>query len=114
MKTKLFVAVLLAIVVGFGACNSKDKVTLSSEKVILSFTVDGENWCSGTCGSAITKILPKGTTSLRFTPVLDISPKAQYAPQGEQDFSSPVTYTITAEDASSTQVTVTVNVSANQ
>jgi GH35 family endo-1,4-beta-xylanase len=109
MKNKLFLAILLAAVVGLGAC--KKDAELSSEKVILSFTVDGENWCSGTCGNAITKILSAGATTLSFTPVITVSPKAQYAPHGEQDFSKPVTYTITAEDGSLAEVIVTVTVS---
>src|SRR5690606_21913579 len=46
----------------------------------------------------ITATVPHGTVVTELTPNLTISEGASFDPQGPQDFSGPVTYTITAED----------------
>lgn len=52
-----------------------------------------------------------GTNVTSLTPTIDVSPGASYSPQGAQNFTSSVTYTVTAEDGITTQnwsITVTV------
>ncbi len=88
----------------------------SSEANITSFvfaeldpsvtaTIDGTN---------IMAELPTGTDVTALSPTIEVSDEATVAPaSGEaQDFSEPVTYTVTAEDGTTQEYTVTVSVPA--
>jgi len=99
----------------FLSCSSDDDATtLSSEKEILQFTVSG-----GTTGTinhdtnTITVTVPFGTDVTSVTPALSISENATYSPTGAQDFSSPVVYTITAQDGTEVQYTINVVPTSN-
>lgn len=75
----------------------------SSEKAILKFeipnqvnsTIDEEN-------HKISVVMPAGTDLTKLTPAIQISAGAAINPESEltQDFTDPVTYTVTAEDGS--------------
>ncbi len=54
--------------------------------------------------------VPSGTDITALTPSIAISEKASVSPTGAQDFSSPVTYTVTAEDGSKATYTVSLEI----
>ncbi len=85
---------------------------LSDAKEITSFVFPGQTGTSvfNSTGTAISVNLPFGTPITAVTPTITISPKAAISPSGSQDFSSSVTYTITAENGTTKTVVVTVTV----
>lgn len=86
----------------------------SSDAAILSFKVKiGEKDVEGTIdGDRISFIIPDGIEEKTFVPTITVSEKATISPASgvEQDFSSPVTYTVTSEDGIVTN-TYTVSIS---
>ena len=88
-------------------------VTISSEKQITAFGFD-EPPAAGVINETTKTIavdLPSGTNISMFTPVIEVSSKALVRPASgvTQNFIQPVIYTVTAEDGSKAQYTVTVN-----
>ncbi len=86
-------------------------VTTADAKDITQFTISSVDGVIG--GSHIAVSLPSGAlTSL--TPTIVVSAGASVSPENgvAQDFSSPVTYTVTAADSSTKTYTVTVTVGA--
>ena len=102
MKSRLFVVVLLAAVVGFGGCG-KDKK--SSDCLITSFTVDAKAWTVDNTAGTIIGNYEKGTVIGNLNPVIVASDKAKVTPTTAQDFSNgkEVTYTVTAENGKATK-----------
>ena len=84
----------------------------SAEKSILSFEVP--NGTSRITGTQIEVTVPYGTDVKTLTPTIIVSEKASVSPASDvaQNFSSPVIYTVTAEDGSQQTYTVTVVVAA--
>ena len=87
---------------------------LSSEAAITAFTfpeLDPEVTAT-ISGTDITATVPHGTDVTALSPSIAISEKATVNPASgvAQDFSSPVTYTVTAEDETEVVYTVTVTV----
>ena len=81
----------------------------TSDKDITSFVInDAPGSISDT---AITVDLPYGSAVTALTPVVAIT-GASYSPAGPQNFTSPVTYTVTAQDGSTKAYVVTVTVDA--
>jgi putative cell wall-binding protein len=81
----------------------------SSDKDITSFTLAG---VAGTIErTSINVTVPHGTDVTSLVPVIAHT-GANISPAGAQDFTSPVTYTVTAEDATTKSYTVTVTVLA--
>ena len=77
---------------------------------LLGFAIDGHQAEIDEAAKTVTLVLPHGTALTSLTPILTLSSGATYTPAGAQDFSAPVTYTVTSEDKSATaeyQVTVT-------
>lgn len=75
----------------------------SSEAAIKAFKVKvGELDIDGAIGAdnKITFVVPEETEGMKFVPTITISDKATITPASgvEQDFASPVTYTVTSED----------------
>lgn len=60
----------------------------------------------------ITAEVPYGTDITGLTPTLEVSPDATFTPEGAQDFSSGVVYTVTAQDESTTAYIITIEVAA--
>jgi len=111
--TKLLM-LLLAMTVAFTACNDEDEVILSSESEISSFVFDGLTPAvtADVTGTTITATVPYGTDVTSLTPTIMVSEEATLDPASgtAQDFTSPVSYTVTAEDGTETTYTVTVTV----
>ncbi len=65
-------------------------------------------------GKTIAIEMPSKTEITALEPVLEIPDKAVYEPVGPQDFSTPINYTVTAEDGTSRTYLVTVDVALSQ
>ena len=89
-----------------------DNVTsskITSDKQITSFSING--YKARITGTTVKSVLPYGASVTALTPVIthngaSISPESGTA----QNFSSPVTYTVTATDGTTEQYTVSVTV----
>ena len=81
------------------------------EAKLLGFAIDGHQAEIDEAAKTVTLVLPNGTALTSLTPTLTRSSGATYTPAGAQDFTSPVTYTVTSEDKSAT-ATYTVTVTA--
>ncbi|WP_345027296.1 BspA family leucine-rich repeat surface protein, partial [Flavivirga jejuensis] len=86
-------------------------VTGSTSNAITSFTI---NDVEGTINddNTIVVTFPFGTVITALTPTIGISEFATVIPTGVQDFSAPISYTVTAEDGSIATYTVSVTVNA--
>lgn len=106
-----FITLALVLVVGGGFISSCQKEEiLSSKKEVLSFIFEASknveldhNIIGVISGNDITANVPFGTSVLNLIPSIEVSPEAQLNPIGgiATDFSSPVSFTVTAEDGSS-------------
>ena len=95
----------------------------SSEKQLISFrftgivrdgiTVDIPAVVNQTA-KTISAEMPSGTNITAMEPEVEISDKATYAPTGPQDFTTPINYTVTAEDGTSRTYLVTIAVALSQ
>ncbi|HOR45922.1 MAG TPA: hypothetical protein PK624_14100, partial [Spirochaetota bacterium] len=107
MKNIVFISISAMLLFSVAACSDTavgndlwDNVTSSkvtSNKQITSFTING--YKARISGTTVKAVLPKDTPVTSLTPVINhngaaISPESGTA----QDFSSPVTYTVTATD----------------
>src|SRR5690606_10533912 len=63
--------------------------------------------------NTIVVTVPYGTNSTALSPVVEVSQGASYASEGAQDFTEPVTYTVTAQNGTSATYEVTVTVAPN-
>lgn len=86
----------------------------SSEKKILSFEIANSLTEIDEQTYEITVTAPFGTEVGSLSPIITVSDNASVTPASgaEQDFTDPVIYTVTAEDGSTQEYTVTVNVLA--
>ena len=111
-KTSKFMLTLLAAVVLLAGCTKK-----SSEKQILSFSFYSPAVEATVMESAKTIVatLPAETDLTALVPVITVSDKATINPASgvRQDFTNPVTYTVTAEDGSQASYTVALTVEDN-
>lgn len=89
--------------------------TESSDANIMSFSLTEETVVAAivTDTRSVQSTLVFGTTLSALEPVISISAEASISPTGAQDFSVPVVYTVTAEDGSTQNWTVTVTVAPN-
>ena len=78
---------------------------ISSAKDIASFRLNGVD--GAISGSNITVVLPTGTDVTNLTPAITHT-GVSISPTGPQDFMTPVTYTVSAQDGSTRDYTVTV------
>lgn len=87
--------------------------TANTEAEIINFTIPDQVGESGIdfANSTVTVDMPDGTDLSNLTPTIEISEGATISPEsGEtQDFTTAVVYTVTAEDGSIREWTVTVN-----
>ncbi|PKQ63072.1 hypothetical protein BZG02_09905 [Labilibaculum filiforme] len=86
--------------------------TQSSAKAITSFVIDGKAATLNEGAHTIAISLPESTIITELSPVIEISDKASVLPASatSQDFTNPVTYTVTAEDGSNQAYEVTVSI----
>ncbi|MFA7171754.1 MAG: S8 family serine peptidase, partial [Candidatus Paceibacterota bacterium] len=84
----------------------------SSEKTITSFKLGGVSGTINNTTHTILVALPAGTSVTSLAPTISLSAKATISPTSgtAKNFSSPVTYTVTAEDGSTQTYNVTVTV----
>ncbi|MFA8434554.1 MAG: endonuclease [Marinifilaceae bacterium] len=84
--------------------------TVSSAKAITSFTIDGKKGIINTSNHTITFNFPENTQVTALAPEIVISNKASVSPQSgtPQNFTNPVSYTVTAEDGSQQTYQVTI------
>ena len=89
----------------------RDNTIKSSAKNIVSFSVPGQNGPSTIDPAArtVTFLMPSGTNVTALIPAIGVSTYATISPESStaQNFTNPVTYTVTAEDGSTQQWTVT-------
>jgi Domain of unknown function (DUF5018) len=119
MKTRFNFRPLLAAILTMAliwACAKKEEVVpKSTEKAISGFAFNSLSPAvvGSISGSSITASVPFGT-DLKLAPSITTSLKATVSPASGtvQDFSKAVTYTVTAEDATTASYTVTVTVGA--
>lgn len=110
---RLFTFVILALL--FMQC-TEDEESKSPLNKITKFNISSINPSSqGVIDEenlTITIEVPSGTDITNLTPEITVSEKATVSPaSGEaQDFTNPVVYTVTAENGTSTEYTVSVNV----
>lgn len=108
--------IVISLVVNDGILNSDtDKVSitiknlniLSTEAKILSAQLtNADSVVVDSVASFVTMYLPYGTNPQSLTPTFDISPKATILPSSGsvRNFTSPVNYTVTAEDGTTKRV----------
>ena len=96
---------------GAGAGAAKAK---SSEKSITSFSFEGidlkGNELIDNNGHTITAMVPNGTNLTSLTPIISVADSAKISPDSGvvQNFTNPILYTVTAQDGSFQNYTVTV------
>ncbi len=96
--------------------NSTTATTQSSLKSITSFTfsgldIGGSEVIDNT-NHTVTLIVPSGTDVTNLTPIISLPNSATISPNSgvAQDFTNPVTYSVTAQDGSTQNYVVTVEV----
>ena len=91
-----------------------NKLPASSAKNILTFALAG-SVSTNISGTNISVNVPYGTSLTNFTPIYTISPFATVTPGSgsSQNFTTPQTYTVTAQDGSTQDYLVTVIVNSS-
>jgi hypothetical protein len=111
--TLLLVAVFAFTMV---SCGDDDPAPVpSSAKDILTFSFTTPPATGVIAGTNITLAVPFGTNVTALTPTITVSELATVSPASgvAQNFTNPVTYTVTAEDGTTQAYTVSVNVGQN-
>jgi hypothetical protein len=112
-STLLLLAVFALTIV---SCGDDDPAPVpSSAKEILSFSFTSPPATGVIAGTSITVAVPFGTDVSALTPTITVSDLATVSPTSgtAQNFSNPVTYTVTAEDGTTQAYTVTVTLGQN-
>src|SRR5690606_25439241 len=124
----LFYFLSLFLCIGITSCSSDDdggdtnETPKSNAKAITGFKFNASNnenldeniaAVINENDKTITAAVPYGTDITSLVPTIEVSEGATVSPEGGQDFSSEVTYTVTAEDGTKAQYTATVNVAPN-
>ncbi|WGK64037.1 hypothetical protein [Croceiramulus getboli] len=116
MKKWMYIFIVLCVGLACSSDDSNTKARLSDSKEIISFQfLAAENPSTipidieGTINEdEITLLVPHRAMVSFIFPSIEVSDRASYSPQGPQDFNAPLTYTVTAEDGSTADYTVTV------
>ena len=120
MKNKILI--MVTVIACLMACNNDDDTsteTKSDAKQLTSFVFRAaDNPAIDTDVSAtidennktISATLPDGTDVTDLIATITVSPKATVSPTGAQDFTNTVSFTITAEDGSTSSYTASVTV----
>ena len=115
VRKHLFLSALIIMVVAF--LSSCDKEELSGKKEILAMIFEAsknedlsKNAVATISGNEVLTHVPFATDRTKLIPTIEISPRASISPSGGSvtDFSSPKTYTVTAEDGTTKDFTATV------
>ena len=108
LKSGAFLLSILALMcVVVTSCSSRAE---SSEKDIISFSIDGNEGIIAEDTKEISVTMPGDTDLQALIPEIVISDYATISPDLEEavDFTNPVTYVVTAEDGSTQEYVVTV------
>lgn len=114
MKKLQFLLPVLMLAVAFASCSKSEKEVdepkKSSEKSILSVVINGQTGLFTESDNTIIVTLPEGVDITSLAPEIEIPENATISPSLgiPQDFSQPVTYTVTAEDGTVTAFTIVV------
>ena len=100
---------LLILLYACSGGSDDSEVTLSNQNLIISFTVSGVNGSIDNASNAVLATIPEGALTA-LSPTITISPGATINPASgtPQDFSSPVTYTVTAQDGSTVDYRIVI------
>ncbi|TAL38085.1 MAG: DUF5018 domain-containing protein [Spirochaetes bacterium] len=115
MKFKPLSLILIVSVFCFASCGGSGGGSPSTGKTLIEFSISGVS-INGTINETdqtITLMLPyqANIDVTSIAPVITHTGKSISPASGSvQDFTNPVTYTVTAEDGTSQEYTVTVNV----
>jgi Domain of unknown function (DUF5018) len=116
MKFKNYaILLLLAFVATFIACKEAEVIPKSTAKAITKFTFSqfspAIQATIDETTKKITAVVPPTADVTKLTPSVSVSAKAKVLPDSGkvQDFTNPVTYTVTAEDGTSANYQVTVS-----
>jgi len=119
MKKNLFFLAALLFIGGVFFTSCEKEAELSSKKEILSFVFEEHknpilehNVIGSISGTDIVAEVPFGTATNNLIPSIEISANATIGPASgvSTDFTSPITYTVTAEDGSTKTFSVSVPV----
>jgi len=123
MKIRLISLLSILLLFSTIACKKKDPViapvTKSSAREIKTFSLAALNPVVTAIVDASAKTikaeLPVGTDLTKIAPTISVSEKSTVSPASGvvQDFSKPVTYTVTAEDGTTQAYTVTLTILNN-
>jgi hypothetical protein len=118
MKKTLFISIIMLSLTAGGCSDTAfsndlwDNLTsskITSDKQITSFTING--YKARISGTSVTSVLPLGTSVTSLAPVITHNGAAVTPESGvAQNFTNPVTYTVTATDGTTDVYTVSVNV----
>ena len=116
MKIYIIISITFLCIILFGCSeeDNSDPETLHTEKLIFSFEVTLANPSETIHGkineehTAIELVVPNNADVTSLTPYITQSAYATVSPGGEQDFSNPVIYTVTAQDGTTTTYEVIV------
>jgi hypothetical protein len=105
--------ILFCLIICLISCKSSDPAPAkSSEKKMISFSFATPvlNAVIDTINNSVFTIVPLGTDFTKLTPTISVSENASVSPASGilQDFTKPVTYTVTAEDGTLRKFTVTI------
>jgi hypothetical protein len=133
-SSKIFwVAIIVVVVLGLGywylsntssvtnsqPSNPTTTTTQSSDKLINSFSFSQLNpeadGAIDNVNYAVNLLVPSSTDLTKLIPTISVSDGATISPSSgtPEDFTNPVTYTVTAQDGSTQNYTVTVTTSAS-
>ena len=122
-KSIMWIVVIVIVIGGIWYFSSRPSevtnqpssaTTQSSEKSISSFAFSGltpeVDGIVDNTGYTVNLTVPSGTDLTTLTPTIVVSDNATISPASDvaQDFTNPVTYTVTAQDGSTQNYTVTV------
>lgn len=113
----LFLMISILLLTSCGSDDSNEEVIeipeeqLSSENLILDFSVNNTDATINNTSNTIFLTLPIGGDVANVTPSIVISDDATITPASgvTQNFTNPLEYTVTAEDSSTRVYTVTIN-----
>ena len=114
MKTivfRTFICVLLSLMLFSCGGSDGDNPPLSSSSVITAFTVLGVDGEINNADDIVQAVLTEPNVDFSsLTPIISVSPGATISPASgvPQDFTAPVTYTVTAENGNTTTYTIAI------
>ena len=106
----LNITIISSIIITIIACDVDIQMQKSSAKAITAFSINGISGEINETEKTISVTVPNGTSVTAVTPVVTVSDKSDYSPKTAQDFTTQKTYTVTAEDESTQNYTVTVTI----